>query len=773
MTTSRLAIAALFCVLPVIGWAQQAIVRSGEHRGFTRIVTQLPTGAVWDVDQVGRQVTLSVDAFFEGFDTSRVFDLIPRDRVAAVSPFPDRLEIDLACDCRVTRALVQGRFAVLDITSPGVSSALPFVALSPEQPVQQADTTPQVDAPEPVTPESASQTADRLPAFPQLSAASLPSPRALPALARTPLAPEEQRTLADVQQRLAAEFGAAATRGLIDPAPGETLPILRRPQIDPSGLRSALPEEVEQASVDSAAEPASNMRITSSMDLPGLNLGSGQDQALSGFSCPTDQALNISGWSDDRPFHTQMAEARQALFGEFDRLDEKVALRLAKLYLHFGFGAEAAQVLRLDAGLAQSRRLLLDIAAILERGFAPDDSVLLSLLDCKTDAALWAILAHETLDVAYSIDADPALLALNKLPEHLRTFLAPALSRKLLSHGDSAGAAMALRSIERLPTPLPPTAKLAKAEIEIDKGSLAEGKDTLEDVIDDNTDQSPEALIALIDTQLAAGLPVTPETAGLVEAYAKELKNSELGPDLRRAHVLALAKSGQFDRAFEQKTELGGNDETAEAIKLRLLLVQELTTAAGDVVFLDHVFRLSSRDIERLPPRHKMALAARLQDLGFSGLAQEVVATVPERPLNPERQILAARIAIDLSKPQMAKAALGELSGPEVAPLLAEANRMAGEYAIASELFLATDRADAAARAAWLADEPLADQLGDDPLFGPTIELTQNALAPSTQIDGMIARSQAALEESEAARQTLRDLLAAPDLEIATEPPAE
>lgn len=772
MRRSPWRIATLFCTIPATLWGQDAVVRSGEHQGFSRLVTELPPGAEWQVEQQDRKVTLRVDNYVGGFDTSTVFDLIPQDRVASVTATDSALEIDLACDCQVGRSLVDGRFAVIDITSPGATSPLPLIAPTPV--AELPDTAPE---PEPeliaTRPEPAPIPAPRVvlplfPTAPQTRVVAPPTARELPALARTPLEPQEQATLVDVQRRLAEELGNAATRGLVAPAPGESLPTVRRPQIDPSALASALPEEAPDTSARTATEPASNMRVTSSMDLPNFTLPSDAEQSLSGFSCPSNQDLDIAGWSDGRPFHTQMAEARQSLFGELDRLDRSSALRLAKLYLHFGFGAEAAQILRMDTDLTQSQRLLIDMSAILERGAAPPDSVLLSLLDCTNDAALWAILAHEKLQVTYSIDPSPALLALNKLPEHLRDFLAPMLSRKLLSHGDADAAAMALRSVERLPKELAPAGKLAQAKINIEEGALSKGKDTLEEVIEQNTEQSPEALITLVQTQLDAGLPITPETAGLIEAYAKELRDTEIGPALRRAHVLALAKSNQFDRAFTAKTDLGGNDESDSAIELRLQLVRELTTAASDVVFLDHAFRMSARDIERLPPRTKLDLATRLMDLGFADRAQMVLVTLPDRPLNPPRQLLAARIAIALAQPLAAKAALRELSGQEVAPLLAEANRMAGEYAQAAELFRQTDRQDVAAQAAWLSDDPLANQLGEDPLFGPTVALTQSQPAPSTEINGMIARSQAALEESEAARETLRSLLQAPDLDIAT-----
>lgn len=752
----------LLCLLPGVSWAQEIVVRTGEHPGFSRIVTAIPNGTEWSVTQTGRSAVFELSSPTARFDISGAFDLIPRDRIESLEARQNRLEITLACDCRIAPSTDQGRFAVLDVTSPGVARPVPFIDIQPT--ATQAERPALVEAPQALPPQ---------PVRAQNDVFSLVQPRQplakdLPALAREPTTARDQQTLAEVQQRLTQELGTAATQGLVTPQSRTALPVISGAQIDTSVFEEDLADAQEPTgpTIAQPVLPASNLRITSSMDLPEVSTLPGQRQSLSGFSCPANSTVDLAGWSDGRPFHAQMAQERQALFGEFDRLNAGAAKNLAQLYLHFGFGAEARQALHLAPEVAQENAILLDIADIMETGFAAPDSVLRSLVDCESDIALWAILSYETFDIDESIDPAPSLLALSKLPQHLRVFLGPMLSRKLLAHGDTDAAAMAMRNVERLPLELNATAKLAQAELDFEEGDVTDGKAKLEDVIDDNAEQSPEALIALVETQMELNLPIKPETAGLIEAYAKELQETDIGPALRRAYVLALAKSGQFDRAFDESASLGGNEETEEAVTLRLQLVRELTATAGDVVFLDHVFKLSDRDMARLPPRPKMDLATRLLDLGFAGLSQQVLTTLPDRPINKTRQILAARIALELTQPMAAKAALAQVDGPVVAGLLAEANRMAGNFEAASELFLQTDQAADAAQAAWLADEPQLTQLADDPTFGPAVNLTQSAIEPSTEVNGMIGRSQAALEESEAARQVLQDLLIAPDLEL-------
>jgi hypothetical protein len=336
-------VAAAMACLPLMAFAQQPLVLSGEHEGFTRIVAPLATGQDWSVKQQGRSVTLSVTGAENGFDTSRVFDLIPRNRVRQIAPGLGQLEIQLGCDCRIAPFVFDDRFVVLDIADPGVSRPVAFVPVTtpPEE------GTPQAEAPASIEP-------IRLPIASSSSARLLQEslePLALPDLVRQPLDQQEQETLNQVQEQLARELGLATTRGLLSLKPGASLrgvvPDPPEEQLDPE------PAEPE-ISAAAVATP-NNMRVTSSMDLPGLSARPKEPQSLSGFSCPPNADVDIATWADDRPFDQQMGQARQDLYQEFDRLDAATAVNLARLYLHFGFGAEAYQILTLSPDVSQSR----------------------------------------------------------------------------------------------------------------------------------------------------------------------------------------------------------------------------------------------------------------------------------------------------------------------------------------------------------------------------------------------------------------------------------
>jgi hypothetical protein len=746
--------ALVFSWLPLLAFAQQPAVRSGEHEGFSRLVVPLPDGKDWEVVHAGQVVTFTVSDYAQGYDLSNIFKFISRDRVQTVTPQPDGFVINMGCDCRVAPFIDQKRYVVLDITSPGIKRSIAF---APVMPIP----TPTIPVPAALT--KVKETAVTLPLVPA-KRPSMIEPAELPVLARAPLSDIENETLTKLQRRLTRELGTATTRGLLTPVPGPSLPAIRRAQVDLSEI--VLPEVMlPLPRPETMGDVVNNMRVTSSMDIPGGAPKTSNPQSLSGLNCPLNSSLDVASWADNRPFHQQTGDLRRELYQEFDKLNRSATLKLAKLYLHYGFGAEARQIMHLDPELARTEEMLTDIAAILETGVAPPNSMLHSMLDCETDVALWAMLARQDLGVARSIDPRPALLSLNKLPVHLRSFLAPALSKRLLSHGDTDAAATALRSLERLPAKLPSSAKLAKAQIALDEGELKKGTNGLSDVIDDNAEQSPEALIALIETRVEAHQPVSPETASLIEAYAKELKQTELGPELMRAHALALAKSAQFDAAFKASKDLAGQSEE-EAAKLRGQLLDELTAAADDVVFLEHIFAQSSQDIARLSARQKLPLATRMFELGFAEQAQSIISDLPDRPRNEARQLLAARIALDLSQPMRAQAELLEMTGEEVDLMRAIAKQMAGAHAEASDLYRSANNEDAAIRAAWLADAGTSPDLSGNAVFGPVLALSDAEIPALNQTNGMLARSEAALNESSAARQALLDLLQAPELNI-------
>ena len=774
----------------------QAFVQAGEHSDFTRVVTRIPEGADWQATQQVRQVTLSLSGYDGGFDTRRLFDIIPRDRLLRAETQADRMTLDLACDCRVAAFDVAGGYVALDILSPGARPPVAVLPLSPAVPEPTALVqAPVLPNPRPLPLPLRSSTPDRFPVQPRVEPEPLPAPVPVPnlllstlpkprdikpadpapvpipdapppsPLGRDTLDPEAQRLLLEIQDRLSRELGTAATRGVLEPRGPSALPDPTRPQIDTGVFADELARNGPALEPPKPGQPVSNIRISTSMDLPKVAEQLGAQVSIGGIVCPAPATFDVVNWAEEGAFDAQISSLRQALYGEFDRLDPVIAKQLAQAYIYFGFGADARQILSLDSTLAQEEDLLLSAAENLENGYAAPGAALGGLMECTSDASLWAMLAHERLPENTPVDATAALLALSKLPVHLRRILAPGLSARLLAHGDTDAAASALRSLERLPEDMQPNAMLAQARISLKEGENDTGKAQLQEVINAGTAPSPDALIALIDEKIARDQPIDAMTAGLAEAYAKELVDTDLGPDLRRANVLALMKSSQFDRAFAAAATIKTTADPDRFEDLQRFMLRELTVAASDTIFVDLLFQQPDDVVMALPRRDRLAVIERLLALGFPQSAQRLVETLPDKPPHPPTRMLAARIAMAVDQPMLALERLADIDSEAAEVLRAEAKQQAGAHAEAHDIFSGNDREWDAVQSGWLAEDWQARTSPATPVFGPLVTLATNTPEPVRQGDGMLSRSDAVLEESSIARQTILDLLNAPLLD--------
>lgn len=725
----RLMMIVLFLMYAVSVAAEPALVQSGEHIGFTRLVTRVANEGGWSVEQKDGEITLRLEGYNEGFDTSQIFEFIPKDRVKRVLADQSTLTVYLGCDCSVSAFDVNGGYVALDI-------------ISSEQKIRP-----------PPTKKSTSVKPEIVPnAVVQVSAphetASRPQPR-------DALLQKELSVLSGVQLRLSQELGRATTRGVLTPS--QKLPTLRRAQVDTGTFEYSTPIGPVRESTKRVPE---NIRITSSMDVRRKTNASQRTLSDQGLWCPSDNDTNVADWGDTREFNVQISEARMDLFGEFDRLNPDAVILLAKRYLYFGFGVEARQVLELDPGLANEQQLLMGLADIVDAGEATSDISIESFADCGGNISLWALLADTNNVTGNAIEPKIPLLMLNKLPVHLRQYLAPMVSDRFLLRNDPVSAAAALRSLERLPDALYPSATLAQAHIGLKTGHKTEGTKKLQDVAIANVAQSPEALISLVNNRIERGEVIAPETVGLVEAYAQELRGTDLGSDLDRAHVLALIETRDFDRALFEIEALGAS----KAADTRAILAQKLTKTASDIVFLDSFFRQAEKDLAGIDADTKILLGSRLLALGFASTAHEIVETIPERPRKVERQMLAAQIALALDQPLQALAVLLDIDGEAADILRADAKSMTGAYEEAHALYLSADKQDAAVRSAWLASNWRDLTPPNTPIFGRVTELVGPILDPSAGQIGMLSRTAAALEESSTARETITEFLSTSEL---------
>ncbi|MBZ8117547.1 hypothetical protein KUD11_02690 [Roseovarius sp. LXJ103] len=727
--------------------AETVTVRSGAHEGFSRLVLDMPRQVPFRIENQGDTQHLIFAQEGLIFDTSAVFARIAKDRVTQFAPIAgvSGLSLSIGCDCEVDVFWATQTMLVLDVrdAAPELGTAL---GATPDDTldiiaVMGADLTPitsiESKASVPADASFAVDLAER--SAGQITAASLEV-----------LLPNEQgvvptERVSFARDQLTQQIARAATLGLLD-----TRPIREETQAQTSVVAAVSP-------VVQALPPNNNLHAERVVDRGILQPTKQAVQTASGQSCIGDQYFDLASWGSDTTFASQIGAARAALSGEFDRTPPDAAVNLARLYLFFGFGAEARQALRMAEVDLKTATVYGALAEILETG-ATRSSTLSGQIGCDAPVALWSAMSYEVLPPNMPAEMDAVLRALMALPTHLRRHIGPQLARKLVAGGRASAAERVLRIVDRIPEEPAAEQALARAEFSIAEG-MPEGADAdLEIVVDANAEGSAEALVKRIDTRLKTGRAVPPEMADLAGAYAHEYRDAPLGKALSRAYIEAMAASGDFDTAMAEATRLERDLSDAAKDTILATMLRLLTDNADDLTFLRIGTELS-QTADRVSPETANAVAARMIALGFADLARPFVSpSTTGFPLQ-QRRLLRAEIAILASSPRAAQIELLGVEGDGADRLRARALSMLGEHLEAHAIYLSLGDMDAALREALLAEEWQQTVNIADPALADMVAASVATLSEDSA--GVLARNKALLESSQSARETIDALLGA------------
>ncbi len=741
--------------------AQTITVRSGEHETFTRLTLNVPPGIQWELTPRpgGMVLSLKMDSAF--LDTSNVFSRIRKNRLREIHVRGPVLDLSLACECNVTASLAQDRILIVDIADP--------VGAENNSPEPSGNTASVVKDAEARRETSNTQFGygellwrDQATAQAQVSPIAEPSetePEAVHPSDRSSSGGNASAYVRQAETELLTRIAKAATNGLLDP----NLKIDKADEghaesdtVDPHGALSVTGRD--------PFDQRENVRVRTGMfETPHTATESAMTEQ--GYVCPDPELIAIQNWGDDSGFAPQVGLWRSKLMGEFDHVDRNAVVGLARTYLYFGFGAEARSVLALDDEVVSQSGLLELLADILDLGYGEADNMLLPYIGCDSAFAFWGLMAHQSLPVSAVANTDAALLAFNHLPVHLREYLGPILSNRLLEHGDAEAASGVLRIVNRaLQDPLVDVT-MAEANLAIENGNLHRAQQQLATVVESNSPMSPVALIKLVDAKLSANEPISAETATLAAAYAHEQRDTELGPDLRRVHVLARSRSNQFDAAFDALNRLRNRDGSASSSKLRSQVLGIMTQNAGDITFMRFALLHTQIDIPGLDGEVANSMADRLLSIGFPDLATSLISNPAQGPTDRTRRVLRARIALASNSPRRAEAELIGLNGVDIDHLVAQARTMMGDHAAAIRMFDSMRSTDEALRAAWLSEDWGRLAESEDPLYTQIAGLMEQRTAgetpetdPATNL-GVLAKNQVLLDQSAAARSVLAALL--------------
>jgi len=817
MMVSARRLAACICAIPAV-WpavasANAISVRAGEHAGFTRLVLDIGGKVAWQFGRSAGGYELRLDAPLAIFDTSAVFDRIPRDRVSAVAPAttPGALALAVTCECHATASQTGTGRVVIDVADgkaspgspfevpiaprnmasqypippvsadrpaltqptglPGIAATLPFSAhqnnaasvpiywrTPPSEPPQDAAPTGG-PAPSILAADMSAQTATPEPeqilptVFPPNDAPPITGAPVRPA---TPQGPDA-RVLA-TETELLHQLSRAAAQGLV--------------KIDAAG--SERTKKAGEASADAAAHAAAappgmadpgqkpeGVHAETGMDREAPDNPGASHMTPDGAPCVDDETFAVAKWGNDRPAAAQITEARGHLTGEFDKPDPVAVINLVKLYLFLGLGAEAGQALSAFGIADDQAPFLRDLGTLVDDRPVGSTSPLNAMRACDGAVALWAFLAAPSADDVRSGDTGVIVRAFSALPKSVRETLAARLSARLLQIGADDAARAVRNSLARSAAPQDRTVGLIDAEIALDQDRPAVAEAKLDQLSKGSDPLSTRASLLAVRSRIARGEPVEAAEVESIAALAFEYRATPEAQALAELEIEARGASGDFKAAFASfarwKAALPQGDFGPALGRLFDLLAAK----APDDLFLGTYF--AQRDLvheTRFDPPQQLDLAARLAALGF---APEVRAVLDESAAATDRgRLLLARAALDLYDPYTALTVLPDVRTPEALALRAAAEMMLGDHRAAADAYERAGDAEAAGEAAWSAGDFARASTGPEPLRKAveTLGLARPP-APPAPADAplTLGASKAALEESMAMRAALAEIL--------------
>lgn len=581
-------------------FASPLAVRTGEHEAFTRVVVFTPVGAAWDFgrDPAGYVLRLP-DA--EGYDISGFFDIIPRSRIASVSQSETfgELSFTVSCVCHARPYMLRDGILVIDFFD-GPPKRISSTELSLTPPVQQtASTATQI-----AQPAFDSVWASVSPVFMQVRNEEQQIIDRSLSVAMTETGANDgdsSEIISVFEKRISEALGNGLTGGLLEVGPAQTMRMaeLEFAEQPTRSVATRLPGTVVRTSVARRDEP---------------------NETQSGLSCLPDRFFAVSDWGDDREFGIQIAEARAAVYDDRDKPDPAAVVLLAQTFVYFGFGDEARQALRLDDVQSQERYYLDLLAQTLE-GFGPSALDFEEQVSCNSSVALWALLASSNNPTDAEIERDVILKNFRELPNAVRDLISPRLAQAFMDSGDIDASHQIISRIQHT-SARPSEAILAEVALSTAFNEADTALLILENAVTDGRRISSALLEKFFQNGTEVGRQFTEEEFALSAALRFELADSEGALDLSIAQLRAHIAMNQFDEAYQLKKHIAPELTVAE----HNMLEEELAKAAV-AEMTDGAFGRFAWTDAMLPEQEslRMAIAARLIDMGFTERAEEVL----------------------------------------------------------------------------------------------------------------------------------------------------
>ncbi|MEP1332015.1 MAG: hypothetical protein ABJK43_04880 [Lentilitoribacter sp.] len=582
--------------LPLATSAQTITIKSGEHGTFSRLVLNSSSLGPWRLAQQGNTHVLDFSSFSGQFNTSDVFRRIDHTRITNVSSRGSRLELKLACDCGLSVYNHSKELLVIDVKDKlnlpvpqkenkvvhfGKVKKLSFTSLI-------------LTAKNPVETSLPLQPISNTEARKFFSALSLMPFRNT---SRSKSFPETR--LQTLQGRLVHKFGTASSLGFLEPT--KSAPKALLPPISNAPRSMSMTKYIEVNSELALVPPI----------LPFLERHKKVSQDV-GNICKSANELDVATWSDGEPLINQLSTLYANLYNPLGMQNFDISLQLVRLYLYFGFGAEAKHILNSHNDLASNWEELHFIADLLEEEennwpLAPPE-----VRDCNGPITLWLSLSQVAAEPFMRSRQDEIVYELSRLPEHLRRIIAPKVSSRFLNVGDTNSAQAALRTLTRIDGQFENSAALQTGTMLIEANKPEKALVVFE-AIRPSSVTAVKAVIKKTEIKIRENLNINDDDINLLDAYITEYKKTDLARELRLTRIRSLSKMGQFAQAFSETQAMDTTDQT----ELEHAIYSDLVFFSSDISFAENLLERTKDGPVSLEPSLSLAIADRLIELGF------------------------------------------------------------------------------------------------------------------------------------------------------------
>jgi hypothetical protein len=259
--------------------------------------------------------------------------------------------------------------------------------------------------------------------------------------------------------------------------------------------------------------------------------------------CIADADLNLTAWPDSGDFIGQVTTHRQNLLDEFDQPRPAVVRALAQIYTLNGFGIEAESLLVTFGADVQNRRLLTEIARVVDGRALDADGPIAMSAPCNGAALLWRRVAHLPRAAAKPspyIWAEMAE-AFTDLPRGVREMIAAPLLSSLIDEGEVEQAERLNLILSRALVKNAPALDLAQARLLAAGGEDAAAEGLYQRLAQRDAPEARESLIRLLDSRLSRGAPVSPSLADALSDLAFATRGQLLELIVKTAEIRAYA----------------------------------------------------------------------------------------------------------------------------------------------------------------------------------------------------------------------------------------